>query len=626
MSSDNYNFHRSTVPQSIDGATPFSKLDYAYVQDLNNGVYSNGGSATLVQFDLSSIYSNSMIDPSLFYLTIPLTYVCTYQTNAASAFVAPQPSSWAQCSLKPNFMNLIHSVQFEMDGKTIEQNTPFQGMIQSIRQMATMSKDDLTNFGSSIGIGSVTDNPFSLRYNSTASALPNSALAGSSGNGIVNNAVFPSPILTSSYGQQSNVGPQGTNTYNNGLQDRTNSLLASSASQYSSIAVLEPQQNINLENANYSVVVGNYQIWYETAVIRLKDILGSFDSLCLLKRFNGKLNIYINTGSFAVATWIPAATAGTAGNGYYPQYNLSGSNTTFTNTCPLMLNSLPFEAYNNVSATITNITCGLFIANATTTTVSTGTVTASNLALSGAATQIRNCRIYYPLVKLKEVELGKYIQENTAKTIVYSAFLQNLISNVSNNNGNVSQLIQSGVRAIKTIFIIPFISASSGTGGLGYGNYGQSSYFNGLAGASTVATAGNTTTPFSPLLSPFCAAPTETGPLSITNINIQIGGQNVQQYLLNYGWQEFLQEVVEYNKINSGDMGISNGLFNYDLWNKAMRVYVIDCSRVENVENAVPRNIVVQFQNNSSVNCDYYIFTEYLDSFVINVQTGLVTK
>ena len=622
MSSDNYNFHRSTVPQSIDGTTPFSKLDYAYVQDLNNGVYSNGGSATLVQFDLSSIYSNSMIDPSLFYLTIPLVIVCGYQL-AVGTQIQPTPTSWAQCSLKPNYMNLIHSVQFEMDGKTIEQNTPFQGLIQSIRQYTTMSKDDLNNFGSSIGIGSVTDNPFSMRYNSTNTVVGagQNQLVGSSGNGIVNNCPFPNTGANSAYGQQAVSGPQGTNTYNNGLQDRTNSPEALSASQQSSMALLDPKVNIQLENANYTEIVNNYQVWYETAVIRLKDILGSFDSLCLLKRFNGKLNIYINTGSFAVATYI---TNGITAS--YPQFNLSGSNTTFTNTCPLMLNSLPGEAYSGIGATpITNITCGLFIVNAVTTSVSTGTVPPLNLGAAGVSTQIKNCRIYYPLVKLKEVELGKYIQENTAKTIVYSAFLQNSISNIS-TGGNVSQLIQSGVRAIKTIFIIPFISASAGTGSSGYGNYNQSSYFNGLAGASTVVTATYPTVPFSPLLSPFTVAPMETGPLSITNINIQIGGQNVQQYLLNYGWQEFLQEVVEYNKINSGDMGISNGLFNYDLWNKALRVYVIDCSRVENVENAVPRNIVVQFINNSPVNCDYLVFTEYLDSFVVNVQTGLVTK
>jgi hypothetical protein len=511
-------------------------------------------------------------------------------------------------------MNLIHSVQFEMDGKTIEQNTPFQGLIQSTRQYCSMSKDDLENFGSTLGLGSTLDNPSSQVYNASATYANNAG-----GNGLTNNRVYGNIAGVagasvaqavagvsgvSNYGQQSFSGAQSSKTYNPALQDRMNNILAAGPTQSSSVTnALTNANTLNYENRNYSTVNNNYQIWYETAIIRLKDILGSFDSLCLLKRFSGTLKIYVNTGSFSVS-------ANIAGDGSiqpYPVYNLSGQNTTFTNTCPLMLNALPDISYGQA---VGSITCGLFISKAVTTSVASGgSISPANLGNSNAASVVQNCRIYYPLVKIKEAMLGRYIQENTAKTIVYTSFLQNLVPNIT-AGGNVSQLIQSGVRGIKTIFILPYLSASV------YGASGQNQY----------AAGGGATIPFSPLLSPFDLAPMSTGPLSITNLNIQIGGQNVQQYLLSYAWQEFMQEVVEYNKINSGDTGISNGLFSSEFWKQQLRIYIVDCSRVENIENAVPRNIVIQYTNNTPVIVDYLIFTEYMDSFVVNVQTGLVTK
>lgn len=620
MSSDSYNFFRSNQPQSIDETTPYSKLDFAYVQDLNSGIYSNGGSSTLVQFDLSSIYSNSMIDPSLFYLTIPLTYVCSYQ-QADGTLVPPVVSSFSQCSLKPNFMNLIHSLQFEMDGKTIEQNTPFQGLIQSIRQNFLMSKDDLVNFGTILGVGEMLDNPLSSTLN-TATAGAGPYITGKGGNGLTNNRPYALSVAGSgsNYGQQPIASAYGLSSYNPSLQSRVNNILpfGTTGNPFYGTTSAESESKARQENRDYSVINGNYQIWYQTAVIRLKDILSSFDGLSLMKRFNGTLKIYINTGSFAVASSI-VSTAGDLN----PVYNLSGNQTTFSNTCPLMLNSLSQLAFSNVL--ISQITCGLFISKASVTSVTTGNTPSSNLGLSQASTAVPNCRIYYPLVKIKEAELGKYIQENTAKSIVFSAFLQNTLTGITSGS-NYSQLIQSGVRAIKTVFIIPFISASVGVApSTGYGNYGQSSCIK-QADNSDGTVAVYPTIPFSPLLSPFESSTSNTGPISLTNINVQIGGQNVNQYLYSYTAQNFMEQIVEYNKINSGDCGISNGLYSSYYWNQYSRIYIVDCSRVENIENSVPRNIVVQMVNNSAFAIDCLVFTEYQDSFVVNVLTGLVTK
>jgi hypothetical protein len=49
---DNYEFAKSLEVQSVTAETPYSNLQFQYITDQNNGVYSNGG-LTLIQFDLN---------------------------------------------------------------------------------------------------------------------------------------------------------------------------------------------------------------------------------------------------------------------------------------------------------------------------------------------------------------------------------------------------------------------------------------------------------------------------------------------------------------------------------------------------------------------------------------------
>ncbi len=47
----------------------------------------------------------------------------------------------------------------------------------------------------------------------------------------------------------------------------------------------------------YQVVGTNYGVVYDTAVLRLKDVFDCMNNIGLVKRFNGILRLYINTGS-----------------------------------------------------------------------------------------------------------------------------------------------------------------------------------------------------------------------------------------------------------------------------------------------------------------------------------------
>jgi hypothetical protein len=91
-------------------------------------------------------------------------------------------------------------------------------------------------------------------------------------------------------------------------------------------------------------------------------------------------------------------------------------------------------------------------------------------------------------------------------------------------------------------------------------------------------------------------------------------------------YENFIEQVSLYEKINLGDLGLSCGLFSENYWNNAYRAYYVDCSRANQADLMTPRNINVSFTNNSNVTIDVMIFTEYFQEMTIDVETGLVNK
>ena len=71
-------------------------------------------------------------------------------------------------------------------------------------------------------------------------------------------------------------------------------------------------------------------------MIRLKDIFDSMNNIGLVKRFNGVLRLYINTGSLHIS-----CNGGFTDNTIkVPRYNFSVANSTFNNVCPFTINNI----------------------------------------------------------------------------------------------------------------------------------------------------------------------------------------------------------------------------------------------------------------------------------------------
>ena len=104
----NYEFEKAMQPQATDDYSPYVDKQYnGYINDINNGVYTNN-SLTLVNFDLGQIYnSTKFTDTNDLFCVIPITMVAA-MSDGVGGLKAPVAGMSSLCSIKTNFVNLIH--------------------------------------------------------------------------------------------------------------------------------------------------------------------------------------------------------------------------------------------------------------------------------------------------------------------------------------------------------------------------------------------------------------------------------------------------------------------------------------------------------------------------------------
>ena len=66
--------------------------------------------------------------------------------------------------------------------------------------------------------------------------------------------------------------------------------------------------------------------------------------------------------------------------------------------------------------------------------------------------------------------------------------------------------------------------------------------------------------------SPFDTCPATMSPLSLTNLQVAIGGQNVLNSTLNMTYESFLQQIDLAEQLTSADFGVSTGLISQGYW------------------------------------------------------------
>ena len=345
---------------------------------------------------------------------------------------------------------------------------------------------------------------------------------------------------------------------------------------------MTPNQ-LNNEFRPYYTTSGNYMYWHDYAVIKLNYLFESLNKIGLTKKLDAQLRLWVNTGTVMVRV------AGADSTNL--AYNMTPADNTFSNTCPILINhQATTSGLSIVPATTQAIVAGLYIKSPPVTSFA-----GINLATSVVQHPLPNCRLYYSQVTVDPQKSIDYVQRNRNKKVIYRSFVTNSYTNIA-TGGSFNALVNSGIIHPTGILICPFIGSVASSG---FGDYQWKS--------------------------PFDTCPATLSPLSLINLQVSIGGQNVLNSTLNMTYENFLEQVNLAEQLTSSDFGVSTGLISQGYWEQS-KWYFVNVERGNIADKLQPRNINVSFTNNSNVPIDVIIFTFYSDQLTIDVETGIVTK
>ena len=577
--SDTYDFMKSSVPQSVNDYTPFTDKQWDFKQDQNQGIYSTNSGMTQVTFDLNNMFdSSSFVDVSDMYLTIPIIVSACAGGSAVNGVQAAPLAGYSLVSLKSGYQHLIHQMSITSNGKTVSDMQPFVNIIKHWKLISSMSATDIRSLGPSLGISEVLDNEKSVQWITAAANT-------TKGIGLCNNQAFLSSA--SSDVQLTQNSAQNSGTVNGALQRRIARIpdITANSTFNNLVGTVMNSAQIRTELKSYYTVFGNVMTWYDTAILPLKYINDYINKCGIVRRADLKLIFWVNTGSLQVPVNAP-----NSANTNYGAF--TGS--TFSNTCPFTVNLISGAsggATGGFSANTTYLAANLTIAKPITTSIGTASI---NLGLGVDAHSMPACRIYYSKIKLDPVKALTYVQENTAKEIVFENYYFNTFNNIPTGS-NFSSLVQSGVKNPVALLVIPFIS--------------------------------NTTTnvTWNQYASPFDTCPATFAPLSLTNLNVNLGNANVLASSYNYTFENYLQQVITAESLTSSDIGVNVGLLTQPFW-ESNRVYFIDLARSRSADKDSLRSLSLNFTNNNIVAIDLMVFTIFLDKVTMNIETGIVLR
>jgi len=580
MHSDNYEFARSSAPQSVKDYSAFTDKQWNTKPDTSGGVYQAQNS--IVEFDIGSLFkSDAYSDVSDMYIVLPITMVACAST-AAGATQVPPTSGAALCTLKNNYQNLIHSMELQIDNKTIHDHQSFINIYSNFKMLSSMTPSDLKSNCTNFGMSPDLDNHKSMNFRNATGAGNNI-----SGYGITNNR----PFDTSASFQQTVQQNQGKG--NNAILQRSQRIVDTTTlgKEYNDLfgvnGLLTADQLIN-EYKPYYKTDGNFMYWFDYGIINLKYVLDAIAKIGLVKSISMRLKMYINTGAVSVIV----AGANTADTSY------ATFTSSFSNTCPFTVNLLTGDvAAGGFSAATTNITAGLYLARPPSSFSGGGAVSIPITQLTHALTQ---CTLYHSVVKLDLQSEQEYINANRAKKVVYEKILYNSSLTVGIGSG-INKTITNSVKNPIALVIVPFVSKA------GIGN--------------AIVNALN----FGQYESPWDTAPSTGAPLSITGLSVSLGGNKVNSEVLNYSFQNFLHQVALAETLTASDIGLNVGLINQEYW-ESNRVYYMDLARSRDIDKEKNREIYVEGKNNSNVPIDAHFFVVYLEEFTIDVVTGIVSN
>ena len=542
----------------------FIKKEIIYILDQNNGSYSSNQ----IYFDTSSVSnSGKWASYSEAYFLIP--FVISFKgslditgNNVVSAFSA---------GMKNGYWQIIDSMQVDLNGVNIVQQTPYLNVFTHFKVMSSWSEGDALKYGSSLGF---------FKDDSTSAIY--SAAVSTGGNGVLNNSVLFAA-------QTVNTATLTGSAMNSGYLNRLISTSYSAASSFGGLsAFYTAPTSTGLNNFTNNAGAAAARIWYWSilAKIRLKDLCDFFDKVPLLKGSFYRITLNVNTSSQVITTANGAATMGIAAAN---DLTVSGR------TNPIMLSS--GAANQPLAAAIavygagagggtTTLTCGVC------STTNNGTVIQNNILSSG-------CRLYVPVYTMSPVYEESYITAHPTKSIEYFDLYSFLVSNVTAGT-NFQYLLTNGIASPMSLLVVPLLNGTAGN---------------------------NAAIAFSEIQSPFSTTPATTMPLAaIQNFQVQLAGVNLFSQQQQYDFDQFMSELSK-TGLNGGQItGLCSGLISETDFKYAYRYYYANLSRRLAQDDAFPKSVQIQGINASAKIMDLLTFITYKRQITVDTVSGAIVS
>jgi hypothetical protein len=675
------------LSQEVEG-TPnvFVRKDWVNILDNQNQNYNNNQSI----IDTSQLSnSNKYMSYREAYLSIPmlLTFgtanipeLTGSLTDASVANVGLlNPSTDTDSfdygiGLKNWFGQIVHSFTLDYNGTTIIQQTPYINMWNSFKLMTSLSLNDLSTQGATIGF--FPDDPITWGYYDTATitnpgtsaitfantvkgTIATSGSDSYSGQGVVNNTNFiASNAVNASFnsfgsmkgndgflrrqqlinydqdsatsvGVATNVGTNGNIKAGNSATT-LKQFLSNSETVLLWKSYISKKQNESylLNGATPPVLTTGTAGVIQFSIIAtvyLKHLHSFFNMVPLLKGVFMKLTLNLNNTSSTIKVSRDMTAATTA-------LELSGMQCTSVanplgGVNPIMISSgvdsnglqaflTPVAISSAAGASARNI-LNTYIAN-----LSVGATCLDQTLTSFAGTTIgqgglsKSVYLYVPAMTFNPTFEQAYLS-NSVKQIKYTDVYQYQVLNVASTS-TFNNLVTNGIANIKSVLILPFFNANS-----------QPPYANVTSYTTRYGNSNCTNSGFIsgvPVFqSPFDPAGTGcTSPLCHpTNFNVQISGQNAIYNTQKYIWEEFNNQLYGQNAVNGGlTDGITSGLIDRQAFDMEYCYYYVNVERMLPVEMSVPKSVQIIGQNLSKRNLDLYVFVEYGVEIQIDALTG----
>jgi hypothetical protein len=658
------------LSQEVEGSpNVFVRKDWINILDNQNQNYSNNQSV----IDTSQLSnSNKYMSYREAYLAMPLLLTIampasggividndsTSTSNAVTNGNQPlgkwnsttSPTSTGNIDnaigLKNWFGQIIHSFTLDYNGTTICQQTPYINMWNSFKLMTSLSYQDILSQGAQIGFHPDDASSFQFYPALQGGALTATAVTGTDSllQGTTNNTDYIGiqKVTTRANAYEAGNGNNGYLQRKNLINYDSNSYMCTSdtyleggvTSTYNSTFLPDTFVKTLWKSYISTKISGDISIASATAgndpvvtiatppvlqisilaTIKLKHVHSFFNMCPLLKGVFMKITLNLNNTSSTLVTTYATQAAGAVS---LQNFHISSVSNALGGVNPMMITS---PITNNGSAglgvlSFTTGTAGASVKATYYTNISVGSrcLDQTLVNITGVSTgQLANSVYLYVPAYTFNPPFEQAMLSSPIKQINYTDVYQYQILNIA-SDGMINQLITNGIANIKSILILPYLSASAGSAVLcTKSNVNNNSNTGFLQGYPVYQS------PYDP------AGTGPTSPLShITNFNVQISGQNAIYNLQKYNFEQFNNQLYGQNAVNGGlTDGLTSGLVGRQEFDMNYCYYYINVERMLPVEMGVPKSVQVVGQNKSAKAMDYFVFVEYGVKISIDILTG----